>query len=152
MIKSRLQQDQQAALKTGERLKLNLLRYILAKINNKEIDKHTKLNDDEVITILKQVLKELSETLTAAKKASRPEIIKQTEQEIAYITAYLPQQLSDADLKKAVSKIISDNQSLLQKNPKAIIGICMKNLKTKADSQRILTVFNSLLKNTDNQQ
>jgi len=144
MIKQTIKQDQLTALKTGDQARLNILRYILAKIQNQEIAKQKELSDEETIAILQKQVKELKETLEAAEKAIRPELIAQAKTELAIVGGYLPKQLSDEELKKEVDKIVSENQELYQKNPKAVIGICMRQLKSKADSSRIINILNSL--------
>jgi len=133
-----------AALKDGDQARLNILRYILAKIQNQEIAKQKELNDEETTAVLQKQVKELKETLEAAEKANRAELIAQAKTELAIVGDYLPKQLSDEELKKEVEKIVSENQELYQKNPKAVIGTCMKQLKSKADSQRIINIINSL--------
>ena len=144
MIKQTIKQDQLRALKTGDQVRLNILRYILAKIQNQEIAKQKELTDDEVAALLQKQIKETHESLAAAEKASRQELIAQSKSELEIVSPYLPKQLSDEELKKAVEKIIKDNQELYQKNPKSIIGICMKQMKSQADSARIISTLNSL--------
>ena len=144
MIKQTIKQDQIQALKTGDQTRLNILRYILAKIQNQEIAKQKELTDDEVVAILQKQIKEIHESLEAAEKAERQELIAQSKSELEIVFAYLPKQLSDDELKKAIEKIIKDNQELYQKNSKAIIGTCIKQLKSKADTSRIISALSSL--------
>ena len=146
MIKQTIKQDQLAALKTGDQARLNILRYILAKIQNQEIAKQKELNDEETTAVLQKQVKELKETLEAAEKANRAELIAQAKTELAIVGDYLPKQLSDEELKKEVEKIVSENQELYKKNVKAIIGVCMKQLKSKADSSRIISLLNLINK------
>ena len=130
-------------MKTGDQARLNILRYILAKIQNQEIAKQKELTDEEVITVLQKQVKELKESLQAAEKAGRQELVVQSKSELKIVSAYLPQQFSDEQLKKEVEKIIAQNQELYQKNPKAIIGICVKQLKSRTDTQKIINIINS---------
>jgi len=144
MIKQTLKQDMIAAMKSQDHARLDILRYILAKIQNLEINKQKETTDDEVMAIMQKQIKELKETLEAAEKASRHDLADKAKSEITIVNAYLPKQLSDEELKKAVEKIIADNQELYQKNAKAIIGVAVRALKGKANSQRIISVINSL--------
>lgn len=146
MIKSKIKTDLIFALKQKNNLQTNILRYILSKFQNLEIEKKQPLTEEEEINVLRKVKKELEETLSAGKKANRPDLIKQTEEEIKIITTYLPPTLSPQDLKNEIIKIIKNNQDLYQKNPKAIIGICIKALKSKAEPSLIIKILNSLNK------
>ena len=57
MLRQKLQDDQITALKSGDKTKLEILRFILAQIKNKEIDKKSELNDEEALTVIKKVVK-----------------------------------------------------------------------------------------------
>lgn len=142
MIKQKLQDDQVAALKSGEKDKLLVLRYILAQIQNKEIEKRTDLTDDEVISVLKKIAKELKESVGSFEKGGRTDLVSEYKKQLDILTPYLPQELSDEELTKAINELIEKNKDVYEKNPKAIIGICMKFLRSKADSSRILAVLN----------
>lgn len=145
MLKEKLQKDQLSALKSGDKSKLETLRYILAQIKNKEIDKKADLTDEEVVDILRKQSKELQESIDAFKKGNRPDLIEQSEKQKQIVASYLPVELSDETLAQEIKKIIDANKELYNKNPKAIIGICMKELKTKADSSRIMKVLQPFL-------
>ncbi len=146
MIKQKLQDEQIAALKAGEKARLATLRYILAQLKNKEIEKNLpageELTDDEAIAVLKKIVKELNESIDTFTKANRPELAAEYQAQLHIITPYLPKEISDEELTKEVQRIIEANKNL--SNPKAIIGICMKELKSKADSSRILKILNKI--------
>ena len=142
MLRQKLQDDQIAALKGGEKTKLGILRFILAQIKNKEIDKNPlaggELTDEETLVVLKKVTKELKESIEAFEKGGRKDLSDDSKKQLEIVSVYLPAEISDEELKQEVEKIIKENQALFDKNRKAIIGICMKQLKSKADPVRIM--------------
>lgn len=144
MLRQKIQSDQITALKSGEKEKLEVLRYILAQIKNREVDKKTELHDEEVLDVLRKHLKQLQESITAFQKGNRPDLAELSIAQKKIVEVYLPQQLSDNELKTEIQRIISDNKELYEKNPKIIIGKCMQQLKNKADSVRIIETLNSL--------
>lgn len=144
MIKDKIKTDQLQALKNNDTACVNILRYILSKIQNKEIDKQKELTEEEGVDTLRKIAKELQEALSAAEKAGRQELVKQAKAELEIVSGYLPKELSDDQLKKEVEKLITQNQELYDKNPKSLMGICIKALKSKADSSRIIAILNSL--------
>lgn len=146
MLKEKLQQDQIQALKSGDKEKLSILRYLIAQIKNKEIEKQTELNDTEVVEVIRKQVKELNEAKEAAQKANRQDLVTENQKQINIVSSYLPEELTDEELKKEVQKIIAENQEISKKNPKAIIGICIKLLKSKADPSRILKTLRSINK------
>ncbi|MEN9327954.1 MAG: hypothetical protein RI947_762 [Candidatus Parcubacteria bacterium] len=141
MIKQTIQNDQITALKSGDKKKLETLRYILAKIKNKEIEKRVEPTDEEVLDILRKQVKELKESIDSFEKGNRPDLAAEYKGQLELIAVYLPKELSDEDLKHEVDRIIAANQDLYNKNAKAIIGLCMKELKNKAESSRILQMI-----------
>jgi len=142
MILQQLQDDQLQSLKSGQKDKLSVLRYILAQIQNKKIEKRADLTDDDIISVLKKIVKELKESIDAFEKAGRKDLVEEYKKQLDIVTPYLPQELSDEELEKAINELIDKNKEVYEKNPKVIIGICMKELKSKADSSRILAILN----------
>ncbi len=145
MIKNQIKQDLILALKNKDSLRINILRYILSKFQLEEITKKRALNEDEEVLIIKKILKELEETLKAAEAGQRISIIKQTQEEIETLKKYLPKQLSEEELKRAIEEIIEVNQEIFQKNPKALIGISLKKLNTVADTKKIISLVNEII-------
>lgn len=75
MIKQKLQEQQLTALKAKDTKKLALLRYILAQIQNKEIDKKGLLTDEETTGLLQKIAGQLKESIEAAIKARRNDLV-----------------------------------------------------------------------------
>lgn len=147
MLRQKLQDDQIAALKAGDKIKLGILRFILAQIKNKEIDKNPpaggELTDEETLVVLRKVIKELKESVEAFEKGGRKELADDNKAQLEIASVYLPTEISDEDLKVEIEKVIKENQTVFDNNQKAIIGICMKQLKSKADPSRIMKVLSS---------
>lgn len=144
MLKEKLQADQIVSLKSGDKKKLEVLRFILAQIKYKEIDKQQDLTDDEVIQVLKKQVKELQESIESFEKGGREDLTNSSKEQVTIINAYLPAEISDDELKTAVQQIITDNKAVYDQDPKKIIGLCIGKLKSKADPKRIMSTLQSL--------
>ena len=151
MLKQQIFTDQIQALKKHDQEKLSILRYILAQIKNQEIDKKTpeskgisELTDDETALVLRKIAKELNESIAAFKKGDRQDLISEYQKQLQVVSSYLPKDLSDAELKQEIEKIMQENQAVYKKNPKALIGIAVGKLKSKADSARIVRILQSI--------
>lgn len=142
MIKQQLQKDQIAAMKAGEKDRLTTIRYIVSQIKNKEIDTQRELTDEEVVQILRKQVKELKDAIETFQNGGRADLVAENQAQIEVISAYLPPEISDEELAAQIDQVIADNQSVAAANPKAIIGVVMKELKPKADPSRI----NAMLK------
>ena len=133
-----MQAEQITALKSKDTVKLQTIRGIIAQIKNKEIEKKAPLSEDEVLSVIKKAKKELLESIESFTKGGRADLIDESQKQLAIVNAYLPPELTDEELQKAISTLIENNKEAIAKNPKAIIGICMKELRNKAESSRIL--------------
>jgi len=149
MLRQKLQDDQITALKAGEKTKLGVLRFILSQIKNKEIDKNPpaggELTDEEIMVVLRKVIKELKESVEAFEKGGRKELCEDSKKQLEIASAYLPTEIDDVELKNEIERVIKVNQAIFDNNQKAIIGICMKELKSKADPGRIMKTLQGII-------
>lgn len=141
MLYEQLQAQQITALKTKDTLKLLTLRGIIAQIKNKEIDKGGSLTEEEVVAVIRKTKKELLESIESFTKGGRTDLTEESQKQLVIVSAYLPPELTEMELEKEVRTLINANAEAIAKNPKAIIGICMKELKNKAESSRILAAL-----------
>lgn len=142
MVQEKLQADQIQALKSSDKEKLEVLRFIIAKIKNQEIEKKSALTDDEVVNILRKHVKELHEGIEAFKKGNRQDLVDQNTKQIEIVSVYLPAEISEEELQREVSRLKDENKAAIEANPKVFIGICMKALKSKASPERIMKAIN----------
>ena len=106
-LTERIETEYKTALKAGERRRVDTLRLLKAAMQRVASDKRKELLDDaEVLQVVGQQAKQRRETLEAVKGSGRQDVISQTTEELAILTAYLPQQLSEAALKQFVEEAI----------------------------------------------
>lgn len=138
MLSAKLQEDQLVALRAGDRDRLDVLRYILSQIKNKEIEKKDTLTDEEVLVILKKITRELKDSIESFEKGGRDDLVAANKKQLEIISVYLPEELSDEELENEIKAVIAQNSDLAKQNSKALIGICVGRLKAKADPSRIV--------------
>jgi uncharacterized protein YqeY len=144
MLRTKIQENLTTALKNRDTNVLNTLRFLMSSIKNKEIDKGASLEDSDIIQIIKKQLKELNDSLEMYKKANRPELVQENQIQIDILSAYLPEEISDAELMQEIHKLIEQNKDQYEKNPKVLMGIAVGALKSKADPQRIVKALQNL--------
>jgi len=119
-LNERLEADYKLAMKAQERVRIDTLRLIKASLQLVAIDKRKDVLDDhDVIQVLHQQAKQRRETLEAAKKAGRQDMLTQTTQEIAILNTYLPEQISQEALKQLIEEAIKTvglNQGQIMKH------------------------------------
>jgi len=106
-LTERLESDYKTAMKAGERLRIDTLRLIKAGMQHVAIEKRkASLDDQEVLQVLAQQAKQRRETIESAKQTSRQDIVTQATQELAILTAYLPQQLPEDAVKRLIEEAV----------------------------------------------
>lgn len=119
-LTERLESDYKAAMKAGERLRVDTIRLIKAGVERVAIEqRRATLDDQEVIQVLAQQAKQRQETIDSAKQAGRQDVVAQATQELAILKTYLPQPLSADALKRLIEeaiKTVGPNQGQIMKH------------------------------------
>ena len=114
------------AMKAKDERKVSTLRMVNAAVKNADIEARgagkPALGDAEVLPLLQKMIKQRQESVELYKKGNRPELVKQEEEEIAIISAYLPKQMSDADMAAAIDAAIKDTGAAGMKDMGKVIG------------------------------
>ncbi|KXK11802.1 MAG: Yqey-like protein [Microgenomates bacterium OLB23] len=95
MIKTKIQQDLIAAMKAKEQERVEALRMVISEIKNKEIDTKTDMSDDEVVKLIRGVIKKLREAADMFAQGGRIDLVAQNQAQIAIYATYVPADLSD---------------------------------------------------------
>jgi hypothetical protein len=110
VLRDKLSDAVKDAMKSGEKLKLSTLRMVQAAVKNADIEARTgkgPLDDDAILGIMQKLIKQRQDSVELYEKGGRAELAKQEKDEIEIIKAYLPAQMSDAEMKAAISEIIA---------------------------------------------
>ncbi|HUX47064.1 MAG TPA: GatB/YqeY domain-containing protein, partial [Desulfosporosinus sp.] len=108
-LKDRLVEDMKVAMKAKEegKVRLSVIRMARAAIKNAEIDKKIEFSDDQVIEVLAREVKLRRDSLEVYENAGRPETVKALEEELVVLMDYLPQQLSEGEIRQLVQETIA---------------------------------------------
>ncbi len=96
------------ALKARDALKLNTIRGLNAEIKNREIDLRQELGDDEIIPIISTQIKKRKEAAALFDKGGRADLHEKENQEMAVLQEYLPEQVSEEDLRRRVREVVAE--------------------------------------------
>lgn len=112
-MREELSEALKAALKAKDKRRLSTLRLILAAIKDRDIaarseDRNEGVSDDEILAILQKMVKQRKESSTTYEEAGRLELAEQEREEIAIIEEYLPQQMSDEEVRTATEAVVRD--------------------------------------------
>jgi uncharacterized protein YqeY len=117
-MRTRLNDDVKTAMKSGDRRRLATLRLITAAIKDRDLNAHVdeqgqatgrdKISDQDILALLQKMVKQRRESIEVYRKAGRDDLAAQEVEEIAVIEAYLPQQMSDDDMRAAVTGLVTE--------------------------------------------
>jgi uncharacterized protein YqeY len=143
-LKEKLQSDLTDAIRSQDAVKSGTIRMLLAAITNEEVaGKSAKvLTDAEVITVLSREAKKRREAVEAYTNAKRDDLANKEKEEAAVIARYLPEQLSEADIKKLIADAIAETNA----SGPAGMGLVMKVLQPKIAGKADGGVVSSLVK------
>jgi uncharacterized protein YqeY len=107
-LQERIETDYKTALKAGERLRVDALRLIKADLQRVAIERRAAtLDDAAVVQVIAQQAKQRRETMEAAKRTTREDVLRQTTAELAILSAYLPQPLSEEALRRLIDEAVA---------------------------------------------
>lgn len=146
-VMERLDQDMKQAMKDRAALKLSVIRMVKAALKNEEINKGRTLSDDEVLTILTRELKQRRESLHEFEKAAREELASKAREEIDVLSAYLPAQLSEDEIRHIVREAIASTHASSKKEMGKVMGAIMPKVKGRADGNLVQKIVSEELPN-----
>lgn len=144
-IKNDLQEALKVALKSGQVLRKTTLRMALASIKNAEVEARGELDDDLVLNLLQKEVKARQETIEGAQQANRPDLISKAEEEIAILGEFLPQPLSQEELRALVEKAIAESGASSMTEIGKVMGVLMPLIRGKADGKEANQIVRELL-------
>jgi hypothetical protein len=144
-----INEDLKAAMKSGNKLRLETLRMLRAQIiefEKKGLDR--PMNEDDEMSILISASKKRKEAIEIFTKAGRMELVEQETKELGIISEYLPKQLSRENAEKIVENLIQQSGAASMKDLGKVMPIAMKELKGKIDSKVISEIVKQKLERT----
>ncbi len=136
-LKENLLSDIKGALKAKESLKLNTIRGLISEIKNREIDLRRELGGDEIISIISTQIKKRKEAAALFKKGGRNDLFEQESQEMVILQEYLPEQVSEDELRRRVQEVITELGIAEMKDLGRVMKVIIPEFKGRADNGQI---------------
>lgn len=161
-LKEKIQSDLMQAIKSGDSLKLSVLRMVLATIHNKEIEKRAKLSksekisptelekqsqlsEEEVLEALLSETKKRKEAIIEYEKGNRQDLVEKEKSELEMLKRYLPEELSDEELRKMAVEAIKEVGAQTSKDFGKVMSFLMPKIKGRADGAKASQIVKELL-------
>jgi uncharacterized protein YqeY len=130
-LKERITEDMKAAMRSGEKERLGIIRMVTAAIKQREVDERITLDDSQVTSVLEKMIKQRKESVAQFQAGNRQDLADKESAEITLLQTYLPAQLSDAELDALIGDAIASTGAASVKD----MGKVMAVIKTKAQGR-----------------
>ena len=146
-LKEQLTEDMKQAMKAKEagKLRLSVIRMVRAAVKNVEIDGKKELGEEEVQAIIAKEVKMRKDSMEEFKKGNREDLVKQLEREIEVLLPYLPQQLTEEEIRALVAQAIAESGASSAKEMGKVMAILMPKVKGRADGKSVNTLVRAAL-------
>jgi len=136
-LKQQLSDDMKAAMKSGDKARLGVIRLINAAIKQREVDGRTTLDDAAVIAVLEKMRKQRQDSISQYEAANREDLAVIERAEMEVIDAYLPAKLGEAELLAAIQAAIAETGAKTPADMGKLMGVLKPRLAGQADMGQV---------------
>ena len=144
-LKLRITDDMKAAMRAKETARLGTIRLLLAAIKQKEVDERTELDDAAVSRIVEKLIKQRKDSISQFQAAGRDDLVAAEQAELVVLQAYLPEQLSPAEVEAAVLAAIAESGASSAKDMGKVMGLLKARLAGRADMGQVSALIKARL-------
>jgi uncharacterized protein len=144
-LKQKLSEDLKQALRSGDSLRCSVIRMLISAIGYVEMAKQATLSDTDIYGVISREIKQRKESIEAYTQGNRPELAAKEEAEMAILKAYLPAQMSSAEIEELVRQVITEAGACGPRDKGRVMGKLMPLVKGKADGQEVNKAVDRML-------
>jgi len=133
LLTDRIKDDMKASMKGGNKVRLGVIRLILAALKQVEVDERIVLDNARVILILDKMLKQRRESIRQFTEAGRNDLAAIEEAEILVIQDFMPQALGDEEIDAIVSEAVAESGAKSVKDMGKVMGLLKAKMQGRAD-------------------
>jgi len=144
-LKEKIMDDLKKAMKERNEVKVRTLRMVIASIKNWEVENTKEIDDDGMIAVLTKEAKRRKEAIEEYRKAGREDLAKAEEEELKIIESYLPERMSEEEIKELVLKTIEEVKATSPKDLGKVMKAIMPKVKGRADGKLVNEMVRKIL-------
>jgi len=134
-----------AAMRARDSARLSAIRLVLSGIKQREVDERIQLTDADVLSVIEKMIKQRRESIAQFEKASRNDLADGEKFEIGVLSAYLPQQMGDAEVEQALAAAIAEAGASSMKDMGKVMALLKPRLAGKADMGKVSSLLKARL-------
>jgi len=132
-LKERITDDMKAAMRSGEKERLGVIRMITSAIKQREVDERIVLDDTQVLSVLEKMIKQRKESVEQFKAGNRQDLVDKEAAEITLLQGYMPSQLSAAELDALINDAVAATGAASIKDMGKVMGMIKAKAQGRAD-------------------
>ena len=144
-LKARITDDMKTAMRAKDTARLGTIRLLLAAIKQKEVDERIELDDAAASSIVEKLIKQRKDSISQFQAAGRDDLVTAEQAELAVLQAYLPEQLSAAEVEAAVAAAIAESGASSAKDMGKVMGLLKPRLAGRADMGQVSALIKARL-------
>jgi uncharacterized protein YqeY len=141
-LKERITDDMKAAMRSGEKERLGVIRMITAAIKQREVDERISLDDSQVLSVVEKMIKQRKESVVHFQAGNRPDLVAKESAEITLLQTYLPAAMSEAEIDALIGESIAVSGAVSVKD----MGKVMNLVKSKAQGRADMAAVGAKIK------
>ena len=147
LLKEQLRSDLKTAMVDGDTQRRDVIRLLLAAIQQVEVDSGGEMDEAGVQALLAKQAKQRRETIADSERAGRPDLAAQEEAELEIIESYLPEMMTREDIEALARVAIAETNATSMRDMGQVMGKLMPQVRGQADGRLVSDVVRSLLQN-----
>lgn len=136
-IKQKISDDMKAAMRARDSARLGAIRLLQAAIKQREVDERIELSDADVLGVMDKMVKQRRDSIAQFEAAGRQELADKEKFEIDVLQAYMPQQLSAAEIEAAIEQALASSGAAGPQDMGKVMGLLKPQLAGRADLGKV---------------
>ncbi|PLZ00967.1 glutamyl-tRNA amidotransferase [Burkholderia sp. WAC0059] len=141
-LKDRINDDMKTAMRAKETARLGTIRLLLAAIKQREVDERVTLTDADITAVIDKMIKQRKDSISQFEAAGRTDLANSESAELAVLAAYMPEQLSEAEVVAEVQAAVAQAGASGPQDMGKVMGVLKPKLAGRAD----MTAVSALVK------
>ena len=144
-LKARITEDMKSAMRAKETARLSTVRLLLAAMKQREVDERIDLSDADILGIVEKMIKQRRESIVQYEKGARADLVQAENFEIGVLSAYLPQQMSDAEVAAILEAAMAETGAKAMPDMGKLMAVLKPRLAGRADMGKVSALVRSRL-------
>jgi len=136
-LKTQITEDMKNAMRAKETARLGTIRLLLSAMKQREVDERIELTDADIISVIEKMLKQRRDSIAAYESAQRQDLADIEKFEVSVLQTYLPQQLTENEIKAILEKVVVDTGSAGIKDMGKVMAAIKPLVAGKADMGKV---------------